>query len=54
MIERFEIGAVLHFDEVKRYLPEGLSQHSIVGKYYKEEREPARANQEGAMEPSQV
>ncbi|MCY1498811.1 hypothetical protein D9M68_328080 [compost metagenome] len=54
VIERFEIGAVLHFDEVKRYLPEGLSQHSIVGKYYKEEREPARANQEGAMEPSQV
>ncbi|MBD9541291.1 DUF2235 domain-containing protein [Ensifer sp. ENS04] len=34
VLERFELEAVLHFDEVRNYRPEALRHHSAVAKYY--------------------
>jgi hypothetical protein len=34
VLERFEVGKVLHYDEMKLYRPECLHHHDVVGKYY--------------------
>jgi hypothetical protein len=34
VLERFEVGKVLHYDEMKLYRPECLRHHDVVGKYY--------------------
>jgi hypothetical protein len=34
VIERFEVGKVLHYDEMRLYRPACLRSHDIVGKYY--------------------
>jgi uncharacterized protein (DUF2235 family) len=34
VLERFEVGKVLHYDDIRLYRPECLRHHDIVGKYY--------------------